>query len=241
MKSFEKENWVSPRSLLFGLFFLQQKVIYYLCILLKDPVEPHGISQVVPIFQSAKPRLDCLIEVYRSCQEILAHQKATSASPWVPAFRKPVLSTRDCLPETPKPQWLAYFLYFKPSSGHSLRNQYGCGGSRSPREGDWKPNLLCDIEQSINVYFSVPLVQSYLFYQLRGDLETMLGVMLTKHTLWAHLGLLLLEFIENGKRTSALLIKITFTTVQCPCIKVKKEKKQALRGLVSRKQCPRKD
>ncbi|XP_046503434.1 phosphatidylinositol N-acetylglucosaminyltransferase subunit H isoform X1 [Equus quagga] len=61
--------------------FLQQKVIYYLCILLKDPVEPHGISQVVPVFQSAKPRLDCLIEVYRSCQEILAHQKATSASP----------------------------------------------------------------------------------------------------------------------------------------------------------------
>ncbi|XP_023038123.1 phosphatidylinositol N-acetylglucosaminyltransferase subunit H isoform X1 [Piliocolobus tephrosceles] len=58
-----------------------QKVIYYLCILLKDPVEPHGISQVVPIFQSAKPRLDCLIEVYRSCQEILAHQKATSTSP----------------------------------------------------------------------------------------------------------------------------------------------------------------
>ena len=32
-------------------FFLQQKVIYYLCILLKDPVEPHGISQVVPLFQ----------------------------------------------------------------------------------------------------------------------------------------------------------------------------------------------
>ncbi|XP_039096625.1 phosphatidylinositol N-acetylglucosaminyltransferase subunit H [Hyaena hyaena] len=58
-----------------------QKVIYYLCILLKDPVEPHGISQVVPVFQSAKPRLDCLIEVYRSCQEVLAHQKATPASP----------------------------------------------------------------------------------------------------------------------------------------------------------------
>ncbi|XP_005343315.1 phosphatidylinositol N-acetylglucosaminyltransferase subunit H isoform X2 [Microtus oregoni] len=58
-----------------------QKVIYYLCILLKDPGKPHEISQVVPVFQSAKPRLDCLIEVYRSCQEILAHQKATSASP----------------------------------------------------------------------------------------------------------------------------------------------------------------
>lgn len=58
-----------------------QKVIYYLCILLKDPVEPHEISQVVPVFQSAKPRLDCLIEVYRSCQEILAHQKATATSP----------------------------------------------------------------------------------------------------------------------------------------------------------------
>uniref|UniRef100_A0A1D5RIM4 Phosphatidylinositol glycan anchor biosynthesis class H n=1 Tax=Macaca mulatta TaxID=9544 RepID=A0A1D5RIM4_MACMU len=28
-----------------------QKVIYYLCILLKDPVEPHRISQVVPVFQ----------------------------------------------------------------------------------------------------------------------------------------------------------------------------------------------
>ncbi|XP_051004210.1 phosphatidylinositol N-acetylglucosaminyltransferase subunit H [Acomys russatus] len=58
-----------------------QKVIYYLCILLKDPGEPHEISQVVPVFQSAKPRLDCLIEVYRSCQEILAHQKATSTRP----------------------------------------------------------------------------------------------------------------------------------------------------------------
>ncbi|XP_012580017.1 PREDICTED: phosphatidylinositol N-acetylglucosaminyltransferase subunit H isoform X2 [Condylura cristata] len=28
-----------------------QKVIYYLCILLKDPKEPHAISQVVPVFQ----------------------------------------------------------------------------------------------------------------------------------------------------------------------------------------------
>ncbi|XP_022426014.1 phosphatidylinositol N-acetylglucosaminyltransferase subunit H isoform X8 [Delphinapterus leucas] len=65
----------------YGLFTLCEKVIYYLCILLKDPVEPHGISQVVPLFQSAKPRLDCLIEVYRSCQDILAHQKATSTSP----------------------------------------------------------------------------------------------------------------------------------------------------------------
>ncbi|XP_029806347.1 phosphatidylinositol N-acetylglucosaminyltransferase subunit H isoform X2 [Suricata suricatta] len=59
---------------------IYMKVIYYLCILLKDPVEPHRISQVVPVFQSAKPRLDCLIEVYRSCQEVLAHQKATPAS-----------------------------------------------------------------------------------------------------------------------------------------------------------------
>ncbi|XP_016044931.1 phosphatidylinositol N-acetylglucosaminyltransferase subunit H isoform X8 [Erinaceus europaeus] len=43
-----------------------------------DPLEPQEISQVVPVFQSAKPRLDCLIEVYRSCQEVLANQKATS-------------------------------------------------------------------------------------------------------------------------------------------------------------------
>ncbi|XP_040831348.1 phosphatidylinositol N-acetylglucosaminyltransferase subunit H isoform X1 [Ochotona curzoniae] len=58
-----------------------QKVIYYLCILLKDPLEPQAIAQVVPVFQSSKPRLDCLTEVYRSCQEILAHQKATATGP----------------------------------------------------------------------------------------------------------------------------------------------------------------
>ncbi|XP_062824122.1 phosphatidylinositol N-acetylglucosaminyltransferase subunit H isoform X2 [Anolis carolinensis] len=28
-----------------------QKVIYYLCILLQDPVEPHVVSEVVPLFQ----------------------------------------------------------------------------------------------------------------------------------------------------------------------------------------------
>ncbi|KFV64861.1 Phosphatidylinositol N-acetylglucosaminyltransferase subunit H, partial [Dryobates pubescens] len=48
-----------------------QKVIYYLCILLQDPADPQGISEVVPLFQSSKPRLDCLKELYRSCQEIL--------------------------------------------------------------------------------------------------------------------------------------------------------------------------
>ncbi|XP_048339961.1 phosphatidylinositol N-acetylglucosaminyltransferase subunit H isoform X1 [Sphaerodactylus townsendi] len=52
-----------------------QKVIYYLCILLRDPVEPHVVSEVVPLFQSSKPRLDCLVEVYRSCQEILEQNK----------------------------------------------------------------------------------------------------------------------------------------------------------------------
>ncbi|KAM6466810.1 phosphatidylinositol N-acetylglucosaminyltransferase subunit H isoform 2-T2 [Liasis olivaceus] len=52
-----------------------QKVIYYLCILLQDPIEPHAISEVVPLFQSSKPRLDCLVEVYKSCQEILEQRK----------------------------------------------------------------------------------------------------------------------------------------------------------------------
>ncbi|XP_073204514.1 phosphatidylinositol N-acetylglucosaminyltransferase subunit H isoform X2 [Lepidochelys kempii] len=52
-----------------------QKVIYYLCILLQDPGEPHGVSEVVPLFQSSKPRLDCLVEVYQSCQEILEQRK----------------------------------------------------------------------------------------------------------------------------------------------------------------------
>nr|XP_036859832.1 phosphatidylinositol N-acetylglucosaminyltransferase subunit H isoform X2 [Manis javanica] len=72
---------------------IYMKVIYYLCILLKDPVEPHGVSQVVPVFESTKPRLDCLIEVYKSCQEILAHQRAASASQQVPVLRRPVLSS----------------------------------------------------------------------------------------------------------------------------------------------------
>nr|XP_033809377.1 phosphatidylinositol N-acetylglucosaminyltransferase subunit H [Geotrypetes seraphini] len=54
-----------------------QKVIYYLCILLKDPVDSHGISEVVPVFQSSKPRLDCLVDVYKSCQEILDHRKTS--------------------------------------------------------------------------------------------------------------------------------------------------------------------
>ncbi|XP_072842228.2 phosphatidylinositol N-acetylglucosaminyltransferase subunit H [Pogona vitticeps] len=52
-----------------------QKVIYYLCILLQDPVEPHVVSEVVLLFQSSKPRLNCLVEVYKSCQEILEQRK----------------------------------------------------------------------------------------------------------------------------------------------------------------------
>ncbi|XP_076978912.1 phosphatidylinositol N-acetylglucosaminyltransferase subunit H isoform X2 [Tamandua tetradactyla] len=38
---------------------IYMKVIYYLCILLKDPVEPHGISQVVPVFQTTKKGEHC--------------------------------------------------------------------------------------------------------------------------------------------------------------------------------------
>ncbi|XP_028858605.1 phosphatidylinositol N-acetylglucosaminyltransferase subunit H isoform X2 [Denticeps clupeoides] len=48
------------------------RVIYYLCILIKDPADPHAVSSVLPLFQSSKPRLKCLIEVYKTCQEILA-------------------------------------------------------------------------------------------------------------------------------------------------------------------------
>ncbi|KFO92554.1 Phosphatidylinositol N-acetylglucosaminyltransferase subunit H, partial [Buceros rhinoceros silvestris] len=57
-----------------------QKVIYYLCILLQDPGDPQGVSEVVPLFQSSKPRLDCLIEVYKSCQEILERRKTAPQS-----------------------------------------------------------------------------------------------------------------------------------------------------------------
>ncbi|XP_060947547.1 phosphatidylinositol N-acetylglucosaminyltransferase subunit H [Limanda limanda] len=48
------------------------QIIYYLCVLLKDPSEPNAISSIVPLFQSSKPRLKCLEKVYRSCQEILS-------------------------------------------------------------------------------------------------------------------------------------------------------------------------
>ncbi|XP_075469628.1 phosphatidylinositol N-acetylglucosaminyltransferase subunit H [Ascaphus truei] len=54
-----------------------QKVIYYLCILLKDPSDPNGIAEIVPVFQSSKPRLDCLVEVYRTCQDILSQKSST--------------------------------------------------------------------------------------------------------------------------------------------------------------------
>nr|XP_046228923.1 phosphatidylinositol N-acetylglucosaminyltransferase subunit H [Scatophagus argus] len=48
------------------------QIIYYLCVLLKDPSDPNGVSSVVPLFQSSKPRLNCLVKVYKSCQEILS-------------------------------------------------------------------------------------------------------------------------------------------------------------------------
>ncbi|XP_005399128.1 PREDICTED: phosphatidylinositol N-acetylglucosaminyltransferase subunit H isoform X2 [Chinchilla lanigera] len=41
---------------------IYMKVIYYLCILLKDPLEPHNISQVVPVFQ-VRPNSFPLIEI----------------------------------------------------------------------------------------------------------------------------------------------------------------------------------
>ncbi|XP_076021384.1 phosphatidylinositol N-acetylglucosaminyltransferase subunit H [Genypterus blacodes] len=47
------------------------QIIYYLCVLLKDPSHPDEVSSVVPLFQSSKPRLNCLVKVYKSCQEIL--------------------------------------------------------------------------------------------------------------------------------------------------------------------------
>ncbi|XP_019721123.1 phosphatidylinositol N-acetylglucosaminyltransferase subunit H [Hippocampus comes] len=49
------------------------QIIYYLCILLKDPSAPDDVSRVVPLFQSSRPRLNCLVKVYKSCQEILSN------------------------------------------------------------------------------------------------------------------------------------------------------------------------
>ncbi|XP_028295108.1 phosphatidylinositol N-acetylglucosaminyltransferase subunit H [Gouania willdenowi] len=48
------------------------QIIYYLCVLLKDSSEPSVVSSVVPLFESSKPRLNCLVKVYKSCQEILS-------------------------------------------------------------------------------------------------------------------------------------------------------------------------
>ncbi|XP_041831203.1 phosphatidylinositol N-acetylglucosaminyltransferase subunit H [Melanotaenia boesemani] len=48
------------------------QIIYYLCVLLKDPSHGNSLSGVVPLFQSSKPRLNCLEKVYKSCQEILS-------------------------------------------------------------------------------------------------------------------------------------------------------------------------
>ncbi|XP_076129246.1 phosphatidylinositol N-acetylglucosaminyltransferase subunit H-like [Alosa pseudoharengus] len=47
------------------------RVIYYLCILVKDPSDPEMVSSVVPLFFSSKPRLNCLVQVYKACQEVL--------------------------------------------------------------------------------------------------------------------------------------------------------------------------
>ncbi|XP_056394928.1 phosphatidylinositol N-acetylglucosaminyltransferase subunit H [Hyla sarda] len=59
------------------------RVNYYLCLLLKDPSgdDPQaGVSQVIPVFQSSQPRLDCLVEIYRSCQDILSSRRSKAAS-----------------------------------------------------------------------------------------------------------------------------------------------------------------
>lgn len=48
------------------------QIIYYLCILLKDASGPDAVSEVVPLFQSSRPRLNCLQKIYQSCQEILS-------------------------------------------------------------------------------------------------------------------------------------------------------------------------
>lgn len=48
------------------------QIIYYLCVLLKDPSDANSVLGVVPLFQSSKPRLNCLEKVYKSCQEILS-------------------------------------------------------------------------------------------------------------------------------------------------------------------------
>lgn len=57
------------------------RVNYYLCLLLKDPSDPQAkVSQVIPVFQSSQPRLDCLVEIYRSCQAILSSHRSKAVN-----------------------------------------------------------------------------------------------------------------------------------------------------------------
>ncbi|KAM5126110.1 phosphatidylinositol N-acetylglucosaminyltransferase subunit H [Mantella aurantiaca] len=63
------------RDVVINEAFSMYRVHYYLCILTGDPADPQGPAQVIPVFQSPQPRLDCLVEIYRSCQEILSQRK----------------------------------------------------------------------------------------------------------------------------------------------------------------------
>lgn len=56
-----------------------QQVLYHMSILLKDPASPERISGIIPVFAKFKPRLDCLVEVYRTCQEVLQMSASDSA------------------------------------------------------------------------------------------------------------------------------------------------------------------
>ncbi|KAK2856398.1 hypothetical protein Q5P01_005133 [Channa striata] len=47
------------------------RIVYYLCVLLKDPLEPNAVSSVVPLFQSSKPRLNCLEGAATHLQQLL--------------------------------------------------------------------------------------------------------------------------------------------------------------------------
>lgn len=129
--------------------------------------------------QSAKPRLDCLIEVYRSCQEILAHGKATSTSPWAPAFRRP-----GCLPweRTPKPLGWCFLLYSNHHVDTALGTRMDAVDLRATEQVTGT-QLTVWCWAKCSWYFSAPLVRYVYVTNWEENLRNGLSkAMLTKST-----------------------------------------------------------
>ncbi|KAG9347284.1 hypothetical protein JZ751_004851 [Albula glossodonta] len=86
-----------------------QGVIYYLCILLKDPSDPDTVSSVVPLFQSTDPdTVSSVVPLFRYSLQI-----RTLCPAWSPSFRYSLQIRTLC------PAWSPSFRY---SLGFSVQH-----------------------------------------------------------------------------------------------------------------------